>query len=134
VERFFQRGIGLTNANTGLPETYSSFCSVSGVAPAGRTRRVTTPLYVDDEVEVLDVEAPVEAPEPEPETEPPDKDDPPELPDGNVVTDGEGEGRGVVVLVGVGVGVGVAVGDGDGEGEGEGLPESSEAAGSTAPA
>jgi hypothetical protein len=143
VERFFHSGDGLTNANTGLPETNRSRWSVSGVAPAGRTRRVTTPLTLDvlDELEepdaeelvpeaVLDAEEPLAALEP------------PEPPDGAVVADCEGEGNGVFVFVGLGDGDGVtvAVGDVEGEGEGDaeavgeddGLPESPEASGSAA--
>jgi hypothetical protein len=127
VERFFQSGVALTKANTGLPETKSSRWRVFGVAPAGWVRRVTTPLEV-----VVDDEQVVAEPAPDaepPETLPPEAPEPPP-PDGKLVADGEGEGNGVFVGVGVGVGVGGGVGVAVVVGEGEGLPESPEPVGS----
>src|SRR5665647_3248786 len=101
VERFFQSGVALTKANTGLPETKSSRSSVSGVAPAGWTRRVTTPLYVVVDEPVVAELAPAAEP---PERPPPEKPELPPPPDGKLVAEGEGEGEGngVFVLVGDG--------------------------------
>ena len=104
MERFFQSGVALTKANTGLLETYSSRCSVSGLAPAGRASRVTTPLNVEELELLVDVEV---ADGPEPTEDPERLEDPekPEPPDGyDSVADGDGEGYGVFVPVGVGVG------------------------------
>ena len=70
MDRFFQSGVGLTKAKTGLPETNSTRPRVTGLAPAGSASRVTTPLRLDELEElvvevVVEVEPPAAAP-PEP--------------------------------------------------------------------